>query len=67
MPFFWGRDVDDLVINPDAVDYTEEWLQENTVLSKAQYSGMGHGIGAAELVDASSFLTVQVPGSFKPS
>lgn len=64
-PFFWARDVGDLVINPDAADFSAEWLRENTLLQAELYPGMGHRVGAAELIDASSFLTVQVP--FKPT
>ncbi|GAA1049228.1 alpha/beta hydrolase [Arthrobacter russicus] len=64
-PFFWARDVADLVINPDAVEFSKIWLRENTRLQAERYPGMGHGIGAAELVDASSFLTATLP--FRPS
>ncbi|WP_394940824.1 alpha/beta hydrolase [Psychromicrobium sp. YIM B11713] len=67
VPFFWARDEADLVINPDAVEFTGEWLAENTLLQQELYSGMGHSIGPAELIDASSFLTLKVPGSFRPS
>lgn len=67
VPFFWGRDEADLVINPDAVEFSGDWLERNTVLQEEFYPGMGHSIGSAELIDASSFLTVQVPGAFSPS
>ncbi|MCW1250393.1 phospholipase [Acaricomes phytoseiuli] len=60
-PFFWGRDPADLVINSDAVAYTAQWLEQNTRLQEELYPGMGHGIGAAELIDAGSFLVSQVP------
>lgn len=63
-PFFWARDEADLVINPDAVEFTKEWLAQNTLLNEELYEGMGHPIGAAALIDASSFLTVHLP--FKP-
>ena len=55
-PFFWGRDKADLVINEDAINYTEEWLQRNTQLTPRTYPGMGHAISKAELVDVSAFL-----------
>ena len=55
-PFFWGRDVGDPVINPDAVASTAEWLDENTQLTARTYPGMGHRIGARELADVSVFL-----------
>jgi phospholipase/carboxylesterase len=55
-PFFWGRDKADLVINEDAVAYTEEWLQENTLLTARTYPGMGHAMSKTEMVDVSAFL-----------
>jgi phospholipase/carboxylesterase len=55
-PFFWGRDKADLVINEDAIAYTEEWLQENTLLTARTYPGMGHAMSKTEMVDVSSFL-----------
>lgn len=64
-PFFWARDVEDLVINPDAVEFSAQWLRENTELQSALYPGMGHKVGAAELIDASSFLSMTLP--FRPS
>ncbi|MCU1573852.1 MAG: phospholipase [Micrococcaceae bacterium] len=67
VPFFWGRDEADLVINPEAVEFTADWLQRNTDLTAELYPGMGHRIEAPEVADAASFLTVQVPGSFRPS
>ncbi|MGL3807831.1 alpha/beta hydrolase [Paeniglutamicibacter sp. R2-26] len=56
VPFFWGRDPQDLVINPDAVDFTREWLERNTALTARSYPGMGHGFGAAEERDVAAFL-----------
>ncbi|WP_035750362.1 alpha/beta hydrolase [Arthrobacter sp. 35W] len=67
VPFYWARDTADLVINPDAAAFTAEWLAANTELTEATYAGMGHNIRADELVDVASFLTVNVPGSFRPS
>ncbi|MEV8145418.1 phospholipase [Specibacter sp. NPDC078709] len=67
LPFFWGRDVADLVINPDATEFTSEWLAANTDLQQARYDAMGHTMRADELADVSSFLTANVPGSFTPS
>ncbi|MDQ0675519.1 phospholipase/carboxylesterase [Pseudarthrobacter siccitolerans] len=55
-PFFWGRDKADLVINEDAVAYTEEWLQDNTLLTARTYPGMGHAMSKTEMVDVSAFL-----------
>jgi phospholipase/carboxylesterase len=55
-PFFWGRDKADLVINEDAVAYTEEWLQNNVLLTARTYPGMGHAMSKSEMVDVSAFL-----------
>ncbi len=66
IPFFWARDETDLVINPDAVKFTAEWLANNTDLQNARYDGMGHNFSTAELADVASFLTANVPGSFVP-
>jgi phospholipase/carboxylesterase len=55
-PFFWGRDKGDLVINDDATEHTEEWLERNTQLTARSYPGMGHAMSKAEMVDVSAFL-----------
>ena len=67
IPFYWARDRADLMINPEAVRFTEDWLRQNTALEASLYKGLGHGIRADELADVASFLTVHVPGSFTPS
>ncbi|MBV1779469.1 phospholipase [Paeniglutamicibacter sp. ABSL32-1] len=56
VPFFWGRDPYDLVINPDAVAYTGQWLGEYTALTSRTYPEMGHGFGAEERRDVRSFF-----------
>ena len=56
VPFFWGRDRQDWVINADAVEYSRHWLEENTLLTARTYNGMGHAISAAEITDVSVFL-----------
>ena len=55
-PFFWGRDKADLVINPDAVRYTAEWLEAHTLLTARTYPGMGHAMSKREMADVSAFL-----------
>ena len=55
-PFFWGRDKADLVINEEAIGFTEEWLHKNTQLTARTYPGMGHAMCTAEMVDVSAFL-----------
>lgn len=67
LPFYWGRDTADLVINPDATAFTAGWLPADTELAAATYRGLGHAMRADELADAASFLTLSVPGSFRPS
>lgn len=66
VPFFWARDPQDLVINPDATEFTAVWLAANTDLQHARYEGLGHNTSAEELADVASFLTANVPGSFVP-
>ncbi|MFI5084846.1 MAG: alpha/beta hydrolase [Actinomycetales bacterium] len=67
VPFYWGRDPADLVINPAAVRFTRGWLAENTTLTAAEYHGMGHRLGGEEVSDAAAFLTAVVPYSFQPN
>lgn len=55
-PFFWGRDVEDLVINPDAIAYTADWLDTHTRLTARTYEGMGHGTSPEEARDVRIFL-----------
>lgn len=55
-PFFWGRDKADLVINPDAIHYTAEWLEAHTLLTARTYPGMGHAMSKREMADVSAFL-----------
>lgn len=56
-PCFWGRDPQDLVINPDAVEYTKEWLDTYMALTARKYPNMGHGFGPDEERDVRTFLT----------
>lgn len=55
-PFFWGRDPQDLVVHPDAVSFTADWLERNTLLTARRYEGMGHGISAEAVRDVRIFL-----------
>lgn len=56
VPFFWGRDRQDWVINADAISHTQSWLEENTALTARTYPGMGHSIAAEEIADVAVFL-----------
>lgn len=66
VPFFWARGTEDLVINPDALEFTADWLAQNTDMQLARYEGLSHNIRVDELSDVSAFLTANVPGSFVP-
>lgn len=61
VPFFWGRDPLDVVINSDAISHTEQWLAENTALTARTYPSMGHGFGGDERRDVRSFLKHYLP------
>jgi len=56
-PYFWGRDVEDVVINPDAVEHTSDWLEAHTRLTSRTYPEMGHRISLEEKVDLRVFLS----------
>ncbi len=56
VPYFWGRDRADWVINEDAILSTQNWLEKNTALTMRTYPGMGHNIGADEVRDFGLFL-----------
>ncbi len=55
-PVFWGRGAEDLVIAPDAVVRTGEFLPTHAALTERVYPGLAHGINAAELSDVRAFL-----------
>ncbi|WP_336715905.1 alpha/beta hydrolase [Arthrobacter sp. USHLN218] len=58
LPFFWGRDADDVVIHGDAIQYSADWLEAHTRVTARTYPGMGHNIGAEEMRDVGIFLRV---------
>ncbi|GAA1783864.1 hypothetical protein [Leucobacter iarius] len=55
-PVFWGRDVEDPVIDAARIARTAEWLPERTSLVYREYTGILHGIGRDELDDIAAFL-----------
>ena len=55
-PFFWGRDVQDLVIHQDAVAHTQAWAEEHTRLTARTYPGMLHATSPEEARDVRIFL-----------
>lgn len=56
VPFFWGRDQADPVIDAARIEYTHSWLNAHTALTKILYSNMGHGINMQELGHIREFL-----------
>nr|WP_285726588.1 phospholipase [Psychromicrobium sp. YIM S02556] len=56
VPVFWGRDQADPLVPAAAVEYTHGWLTRHAVLTKVLYSGMWHGISAAEIKHVAEFL-----------
>ncbi|MDM7990425.1 alpha/beta fold hydrolase [Arthrobacter sp. zg-Y877] len=56
VPFFWGRDQADPVIDAPRIEYTHAWLNARTALTKILYSNMGHGINMQELGHVKEFL-----------
>ncbi|MFT4246299.1 MAG: alpha/beta hydrolase-fold protein [Micrococcaceae bacterium] len=55
-PFFWGRDVEDEVIEKEYIDFTVPWLNEHTNLMKVMYQNIGHSISPAEVKHVGEFL-----------
>jgi len=55
-PVFWGRDVADPVIAPDAIARTAAWLPVHSTAVVREYPGVGHSISREELDDVSEFL-----------
>ncbi|NMR19440.1 alpha/beta fold hydrolase [Cellulomonas fimi] len=56
VPVFWGRDPQDPVIAPVAVERTSAWLPGHAALTERTYADMSHGISRAELDDVVTFL-----------
>ncbi|MTD13779.1 hypothetical protein GIS00_07455 [Nakamurella sp. YIM 132087] len=56
VPVFWGRDVQDPIIAPVAIERTAAWLPGHTTATVRTYPGILHGIGRAELDDVRAFL-----------
>ena len=63
VPFFWGRDQADPVIDEARIEYTHGWLNGYTKLTKVLYAGMGHSISMQELGHVKEFLTHTVLSS----
>ncbi|CEA07587.1 Phospholipase/Carboxylesterase [Arthrobacter saudimassiliensis] len=56
-PFFWGRDQADPVIDQPRIEFTNDWLNGHTALTKVLYANMGHSINMQELGHIREFLT----------
>jgi phospholipase/carboxylesterase len=63
VPFFWGRDQADPVIDAERIEYTHAWLNGHTKMTKVLYAGMGHSINMQELGHVREFLTHTVLGA----
>ena len=60
LPLFWGRDEADPIITAEKIAYTREWVAGHTDLTAHTYTGIGHGVAAAELTHISAFLNEKV-------
>lgn len=60
---FWGRGSIDQVISPAAVELTREWLSSHATVTARVYSGLAHGVNAAEAADVRSFLAMHASAS----
>lgn len=60
-PVFWGRDEADPVIPASAVDRTTAFLADHSSLEARLYSGISHGINAAEISDVVGFINRVAP------
>ncbi|NQX36083.1 alpha/beta hydrolase [Herbiconiux sp. VKM Ac-2851] len=57
-PLFWGRDVGDPIIAPDAIARTAEFVPSRFRVVERLYPGIAHSISREELDDVSAFLRV---------
>lgn len=59
LPVFWGRGTADAIIPESAVDRTQAWLPDHSILTERIYEGMAHSVSQAELADVVAFLRDQ--------
>ncbi|GLK17000.1 alpha/beta hydrolase [Herbiconiux flava] len=57
-PLFWGRDVGDPIIAPDAIARTAAFVPSRFRVVERLYPGIAHSISREELDDVSAFLRV---------
>lgn len=55
-PVFWGRGDADVVIGPEAIARTQDWLPGHVDLTARVYAGLPHSISLDELDDIDKFL-----------
>ncbi len=55
-PVFWGRGDADVVIGPEAIARTQDWLPGHVDLTAKVYAGVAHSISREELTDIEEFL-----------
>ena len=56
-PVFWGRGDADVVIGPEAIARTQDWLPGHVDLTARVYAGLPHSISGEELGDIEGFLS----------
>ena len=59
-PVFWGRGDADVVIPPNAIERTQEWLPGHVDLTACVYRGLPHSVSAEELDDIGDFLRARL-------
>ncbi|WP_229659999.1 alpha/beta hydrolase [Tersicoccus solisilvae] len=59
-PYLWQRGTGDRVIHPGALRYTQEWLEENTALTRREFDGVRHVITPAMMIETDLFLREHV-------
>ncbi|HEY4224842.1 MAG TPA: dienelactone hydrolase family protein [Pseudolysinimonas sp.] len=59
-PVFWGRGDADVVIGPEAIARTQDWLPTHVDLEAHVYPGLPHSISMEELGDIEEFLSARL-------
>lgn len=59
-PVFWGRGDADVVIGPEAIARTQDWLPGHVDLTERVYRGLPHSISMEELDDIHAFLQARL-------
>lgn len=54
--FLWCRDKNDSIINNEKIDYSKNWLKNNSFLRENIYKNIGHNVDRKEIEDIKKFL-----------